>query len=223
LSKGLSYLANPKSIYLGLTAQASLVEQVPAKIKTFVEDLQGLDPRQRKAQLQTILKTARIYRDGRIELEFRINTSNVTDVDFLELTFDGADIYFPEIYASSNTTANTKKLFEAMSSKLTNVVPLEMHIDNDNAVTFSGNATLLYYQGGNFDIGFTYRGKNLKTEGYENQQKGYKISGAVPVSPPENLLTMKTNQLMIGISWIAIAISIIIPVLTKILLGSNVE
>ena len=30
-----------------------------------------MDIRQQKAQLQTILKAAHIYRDGRIELEFR--------------------------------------------------------------------------------------------------------------------------------------------------------
>jgi hypothetical protein len=38
-------------------AQTSLVEQMPGKIKTFVEAFQGLDISQRKAQLQTILKT----------------------------------------------------------------------------------------------------------------------------------------------------------------------
>ena len=52
-------------------AQVSLVEQISAKIKTFVEAFKGLDTRQQKAQLQTILKTATVYRDGRVELEFR--------------------------------------------------------------------------------------------------------------------------------------------------------
>ena len=52
-------------------ASEALVEKVPQAIKTFVEAFQSLEPRQQKAQLQTILKAAMIYKDGRIELEFR--------------------------------------------------------------------------------------------------------------------------------------------------------
>ena len=48
-------------------ARASLVEQVPQAVRTFVEAFQMMDPRQQKAQLQTILKTAHVYRDGREE------------------------------------------------------------------------------------------------------------------------------------------------------------
>ena len=40
-------------------------------IQSFLEDFQGLDVRHQKAQLQAILKTAHVYRDDRIELEFR--------------------------------------------------------------------------------------------------------------------------------------------------------
>jgi hypothetical protein len=36
-----------------------------------VEAFQNLESRRQKAQLQTILKAATIYKDGRIELEFR--------------------------------------------------------------------------------------------------------------------------------------------------------
>jgi len=54
-------------------AQASkaLIERVPRAIKTFEEAFHSLELRQQKAQLQTILKAARIYKDGKIELEFR--------------------------------------------------------------------------------------------------------------------------------------------------------
>ena len=52
-------------------SMASRIERVPGEIKTFIEAFQATDPRQQKAQLQTILKAAYIYRDGRIELEFR--------------------------------------------------------------------------------------------------------------------------------------------------------
>ena len=44
---------------------------VPVKVRAFLEDFQAADIRVQKAQLQTILKAAYVYRDGRIELEFR--------------------------------------------------------------------------------------------------------------------------------------------------------
>jgi hypothetical protein len=52
-------------------ATEAMVERVPRVIKTFEEAFQSLEPRQQKAQLQTILKAANIYEDGKIELEFR--------------------------------------------------------------------------------------------------------------------------------------------------------
>jgi len=44
---------------------------VPRAIQAFEEAFQNLDIRQQKAQLQTILKAAHVYKDGKIELEFR--------------------------------------------------------------------------------------------------------------------------------------------------------
>jgi hypothetical protein len=52
-------------------ASEALIERVPRAIQTFMEAFQSLGPRQQKAQLQTILKSAHVYKDGRIELEFR--------------------------------------------------------------------------------------------------------------------------------------------------------
>ena len=52
-------------------ARASAAERIPTKIKSFLEDFQGLDIRVQKAHLQTILKSAYVHRDRRIEVEFR--------------------------------------------------------------------------------------------------------------------------------------------------------
>jgi site-specific DNA recombinase len=52
-------------------ASAALVEKIPRAIKSFEEAFQSLNIRQQKAQLQTILKSAHVYKDGKIELEFR--------------------------------------------------------------------------------------------------------------------------------------------------------
>jgi len=56
-------------------ASEALVERVPKAIKTFSEAFQNLTPQQQKAQLQSILKAAHVYQDGRIELEFRGESS----------------------------------------------------------------------------------------------------------------------------------------------------
>jgi site-specific DNA recombinase len=53
-------------------SQAEQVEKVPVAVRSFLEDFSKLDVRQAKAILQTILKAAYVYRDGRIELEFRL-------------------------------------------------------------------------------------------------------------------------------------------------------
>jgi hypothetical protein len=52
-------------------ASEATVGRVPQTIETYEEAFQSLEPRQQKAQLQTILKAANVYKDGKIEMEFR--------------------------------------------------------------------------------------------------------------------------------------------------------
>ncbi len=56
-------------------ASEELIQRVPKAIKTFEEAFHSLEPRQQKSQLQTLLKAAHIYKDGKIELEFRGESS----------------------------------------------------------------------------------------------------------------------------------------------------
>jgi hypothetical protein len=51
--------------------RVAAAEGLPEAIRSFLEDFQELDVRRQKAQLQTILKSAHVYRDDRLELEFR--------------------------------------------------------------------------------------------------------------------------------------------------------
>jgi hypothetical protein len=44
-----------------------MMDKVPQAIRTFEAAFQSLEPRQQKAQLQTILIAANVYKDGRIE------------------------------------------------------------------------------------------------------------------------------------------------------------
>ena len=51
--------------------RVSTAERLPGAIKSFLADFESLDVRHQKVQLQAILKSAYVYRDERIELEFR--------------------------------------------------------------------------------------------------------------------------------------------------------
>ena len=51
--------------------RVSTAERLPGAIQSFLADFESLDARHQKAQLQAILKSAYVYRDDRIELEFR--------------------------------------------------------------------------------------------------------------------------------------------------------
>jgi hypothetical protein len=52
-------------------ASEYIIKRTLTAIKTFEEAFNSLDIHQQKAQLQTILKAANIFKDGKIKLEFR--------------------------------------------------------------------------------------------------------------------------------------------------------
>ena len=54
-----------------LRGSQTTVESLPTEMGSFLNDIQSLHTRRAKALLQTILNTAHVYRDGRIEPEFR--------------------------------------------------------------------------------------------------------------------------------------------------------
>lgn len=47
------------------------LDTLPQRVGSFLQDVLAMDTRRAKALLQTILKAAHVYRDDRIELEFR--------------------------------------------------------------------------------------------------------------------------------------------------------
>ncbi|MDP2950142.1 MAG: recombinase family protein [Chloroflexota bacterium] len=47
-------------------------EAVPGKLASFLEAMRSMDVRQAKAMLQTIVKEVHVYRDGKLEVEFRV-------------------------------------------------------------------------------------------------------------------------------------------------------
>ena len=46
-------------------------DAVPVKVRSFMEDFRDMEVPQAKAVLQSIIKAAHVFKDGRIELEFR--------------------------------------------------------------------------------------------------------------------------------------------------------
>lgn len=66
--------ARQQELTSSLQAQAErhdTVTALPAQIRSFLKDFQSLEVRKAKAALQTILASAHVYKDGRIELAFR--------------------------------------------------------------------------------------------------------------------------------------------------------
>jgi hypothetical protein len=51
-------------------ARVALATALPARVRSFLEDVEQLETRKAKALLQGILSAAYVHRDGRIELEF---------------------------------------------------------------------------------------------------------------------------------------------------------
>ena len=52
--------------------RVSTAERLPGAISSFLADFESLDVRRQKAQLQDILKSAYVYRDHGLELDFRV-------------------------------------------------------------------------------------------------------------------------------------------------------
>ena len=52
-------------------SREALIQEVPMKVRSFVEDFQDMDVPKAKALLQTLLKSAHVWSDGNVELEFR--------------------------------------------------------------------------------------------------------------------------------------------------------
>ena len=66
----------PRQVELeaSIAAQKDMESQaaaVPVKVRSFMEDFRDMEVPQAKAFLQSIIKAAHVFKDGRIELEFR--------------------------------------------------------------------------------------------------------------------------------------------------------
>lgn len=149
-----------------------------------------------------------------------IRTGIIMNVETIQLTFDGAGSYFPADYDfSSVNPEDIRRSHESLRKSMNNVVPLEREVSSAGIVHFTGEATgLVYSQGGNFDIGITMAAKDSGVIGYEmGKRNNYRITEGISISPPETSLAIRNNNLMVGIAWIAVGMSLFIPTLMRIL------
>ncbi len=153
-------------------------------------------------------------------IDMVIQTGIVENVDKIQLTFDGAGSYFPgDDNLSSVKPGDIANLLKSLKKSMNNIVPLQSQVSSVGIVHFTGEVTrLVYSQGGNFDIGITIQLKGSGLIGYEmGQRDDYRIAAGIYIAPPETLLAMRSNNLMVGIAWVAAGISLFIPALMRIL------
>ena len=74
LGKSPKTLPRKAELEASVAAQKDMEAQaaaVPVKVRSFMEDFRDMEVPQAKAVLQSIIKAAHVFKDGRIELEFR--------------------------------------------------------------------------------------------------------------------------------------------------------
>jgi len=143
-------------------------------------------------------------------INISIQTGIVNRVNGIQLTFDGASKYFPRKYNYSDPQFFEKQN-EYYQEAFKNIIFLKNDTNPITGIThFSGSIeNLIYSSGGEFDIGITIINENNGIIGYETGNRQYTINKAIRVSPPEVLLTIRNNNLMTGLAWVAIGLALL--------------
>jgi hypothetical protein len=107
-------------------------------------------------------------------------------------------------------------IFNLQSDKnLTELVEKEKQINErmgtnfsyPKVASFSGQIQkVTYSNGGSFEIGLSINYRNNGLIGYELGDRSYAIQNAIQISPPETLLQIRSNNIMIGLSYIGVAL-----------------
>jgi hypothetical protein len=151
-------------------------------------------------------------------IDISVTTTNIdrNKVRGIQLTFEGADRYFPDYTKLSPPSSREQleeyfKKLEKELDKLRKEIGaniLVFHNDTDRAWTsFSGSIkNVIYSSGGKFDIGLTIIRADGGVIGYEMGQREYAIKGAIEVSPPEVLFQIENSNIMRGLGLIGIGL-----------------
>ena len=149
-------------------------------------------------------------------INISIVTENMKDFEHLELQFIGSEKYFLEYYNYTNTTISNlidiqQKLQNLSEKILRTHVALKKKNYAEDYDYFEGSINdVIYTSSGDFDIGVTVRKDGEFFKGYLVGDKEYIIEDAIHISPHENMISLKTNQIMVGLSWLGIGIALLI-------------
>jgi len=169
-----------------------------------------------------------------------VTTNSMLNVSGIQLEFLGASKYFPNNTGppspppegSSEQAWNqyeqaVQEWINATRQDTQKISENIMHMTNDthltwyepfenrtfpNPSTFSGELqNLTYSAGGEFSIGVTIFLSSGAVEGYGLGDTSYVIDNALTISPPETLLQIESNNILTGLGWIGIGISLFVP------------
>jgi len=128
------------------------------------------------------------------------------NIKSIQLEFLGASSYFPGDYNFSDPyffPEQFEKLRKAISSNI-------LILKRNSPTTFAGKIQNLTYRcGGEFDIGITVTYKNGKVVGYGVGNTNFVLKKAIKISPPEALIQLRNSNLTLGLSWMAVGLTLI--------------
>lgn len=138
-------------------------------------------------------------------------------VKSIRLTFDGASEYYPNSYPGNETFAD---LFTDSINANSNILTIEK--DNRFETYVYNNATYGRFSGQITNIKYPISGSyNVEAQfEFANgtvRNEPYVISNAITVSPSENLLQIKANNIMIGLGWIGVSLPLVLAGLVGLL------
>lgn len=116
---------------------------------------------------------------------------------------------FPGDYNLSDLD-DWEQMFDAVGR---NVIILNGEINPVTGITVFHRGylkNLTFSSAGTFGIGVTLTMSDGQVIGHGVGDERFILEDAIHISPPETLLTIKSNNIMIGLAWLAVALSLII-------------
>lgn len=149
-------------------------------------------------------------------IDVEINTIDTKLIENVQVIFLGAENFLGD-YRGIPLAKKIERLSENIVNLDKRVTNAEVKDSNGNIVmeeiaSFSGKKSGLVYNGtGNFEAIVSVSTKN------EQDSFDQTISDVIYVSPPEREFEIKSNNLTLGVSWVAVVIAMLIPGLQTLL------
>lgn len=154
-------------------------------------------------------------------------TTGITpkEIRGIQLTFDGAESCFPrerpeypEINFSEPLKEYYKKVDEYFNKSeefdkkcFNNIISLQQKTTRVSEIShFSGGLSLTYPAGGDFDIGITIIRSDGGVAGYEMGNRQSAIKGAIHISPPEALYSIRNYNRTAGLALLALGLTFVL-------------